>query len=130
MVKNPLKLILLIQSINFNNRNKGKGSKYPLDYLKSYRREWKVPWRILHIINEVQELVEKNGFEIKQCFREANRPTDKLASMSHNFESIHVFYSHIELPNQVKGLVNMDKWDIHSFRIKMNKPSHIIYDPP
>ncbi|KAH0633460.1 hypothetical protein KY284_036246 [Solanum tuberosum] len=97
---------------------------------KCVRREWKVPWRILHIINEIQELVEKNGFEIKHCFREANRPVDKLASMSHNFESIHVFYSHTELPNQVKGLVNMDKWDIHSFRIKMNKPSHIIYDPP
>ncbi|WMV42520.1 hypothetical protein MTR67_035905 [Solanum verrucosum] len=75
---------------------------------KCIRREWKVPWRILHIINEIQELVEKQGFEIKHNFREANRPADKLTSMNHNFESIHVFYSHIELPNQVKGLVNMD----------------------
>ncbi|KAH0714447.1 hypothetical protein KY285_007229 [Solanum tuberosum] len=51
--------------------------------IKCVRREWKVPWRILHIINEIQELVEKHGFEIKHCFQEANRSADKLASMSH-----------------------------------------------
>ncbi|KAG5584984.1 hypothetical protein H5410_045418 [Solanum commersonii] len=78
----------------------------------------KVPWIIINIINKIQELVEEHGCEIDHCFREANKLVDNLASMTHNFESIHVFNSHNDVLNQVKGLVNMDKWNMHSFRIK------------
>ncbi|XP_019264449.1 PREDICTED: uncharacterized protein LOC109242076 [Nicotiana attenuata] len=94
------------------------------------RREQKVPWRIKSIITEIQDIVEEHGFVIIHCFREANRPADKLASLSHSSDMIHVFNSFADLPNQVKGLVNMDRWDLPSFRIKTAKPGHITSNPP
>ncbi|WMV44616.1 hypothetical protein MTR67_038001 [Solanum verrucosum] len=59
------------------------------------------------IVFEKPELVEEHECEINHCFQEVNRPADKLARMSRNFESIHVFNSHDNLPSQVRGLVNM-----------------------
>ncbi|XP_075099097.1 uncharacterized protein LOC142175982 [Nicotiana tabacum] len=97
---------------------------------KCIRREWKVPWKIESIITEIQDIVEEHGFVINHCFREANKPADKLASLSHISNIIHVFNSFVDFPNQVKGLVNMDRWDIPSFRIKIAKPGHVIHDLP
>ncbi|CAN4089322.1 unnamed protein product [Withania somnifera] len=103
-----------------NGHNMIIGETDSLPITKCIRREWKLPRRILNIISEIQELVEEHGLEINHCFREANKTADKLANLSHSYESIHVFNSYAGLPNQVKGLVNMNLWGIHS----------IIYDPP
>ncbi|KAH0769665.1 hypothetical protein KY290_013646 [Solanum tuberosum] len=50
------------------------------------------------------------------CFREANKPAEKLASLSHGAE--------------VRGLINMDRWEFPSFRMKPVKPSYLVYEPP
>lgn len=61
------------------------------------------------IINEIQQVVEEQGFEVNHYLQEGNQPANKLTSMSHNIETIHFFNSHAELTNHVKGLVNMDR---------------------
>ncbi|KAG5568381.1 hypothetical protein H5410_064601, partial [Solanum commersonii] len=66
------------------------------------------PWRIKDMIQETMKIVEDHGYHISHCFREANKPADKLASLSHGVEEIHVFNSFSSLPKQVKGLINMD----------------------
>ncbi|OIT38479.1 hypothetical protein A4A49_61806, partial [Nicotiana attenuata] len=98
---------------------------------KCIKSEWKVPWKITNIISKIQELlVEEHGFEINHCLRESNRPGDKLPNLSHSLDKIHVFNFFPGLPNRVKGLVNMDRWNLPSFTIKKIIPSHINYDSP
>ncbi|XP_070052273.1 uncharacterized protein [Nicotiana tomentosiformis] len=71
-----------------------------------FAREWKSPWKIEKYVREIQKLVEEHGFTIFHCYREANKPADKLAAISHFRKGTHIFNSFFDLPNQVKGLVN------------------------
>ncbi|WMV18303.1 hypothetical protein MTR67_011688 [Solanum verrucosum] len=82
------------------------------------------------MIQEIMKIVEDHGYHISHCFREANKPADKLASLSHGAEEIHVFNSFSSLPKQVRGLINMDRWEFPSFRMKPVKPSYLVYEPP
>ncbi|XP_060195123.1 uncharacterized protein LOC132624345 [Lycium barbarum] len=50
--------------------------------IKCIKRDWKPPWKIAKEIQQNQNLVEENGFNISHCFREANKLADKLASFS------------------------------------------------
>ncbi|KAH0690823.1 hypothetical protein KY289_018181 [Solanum tuberosum] len=61
---------------------------------------------------------------------EANKPADALASLSHKIEEIKVFTLFSNLPSNIRGLINMDKWSLPSFRQIKIKPSHFVYDPP
>jgi len=51
------------------------------------------PWRIKDMFQEIMKIVEDHGYHISHCFREANKPADKLASLSHGAEEIHVINS-------------------------------------
>ncbi|XP_059277807.1 uncharacterized protein LOC132031987 [Lycium ferocissimum] len=98
--------------------------------VKCIKREWKPPWKIAKEIQQIQNLVEENGFNISHWFREANKPADKLASFSHSTNGIQVFNSFSVVPRSVRGLINLDKWNLPSFRIRPVKPSLLVYDPP
>uniref|UniRef100_A0A3Q7IMX9 RNase H type-1 domain-containing protein n=1 Tax=Solanum lycopersicum TaxID=4081 RepID=A0A3Q7IMX9_SOLLC len=47
------------------------------------KKEWRPPWALENQIQEIQKLVDYHGFNISHCFREANKPADKLAALSH-----------------------------------------------
>ncbi|OIT30843.1 putative ribonuclease h protein, partial [Nicotiana attenuata] len=100
------------------------GESDSLLIVKCVKREWKPPWNISKQIKEIQKMIEDHSF------REANRPADSLTTLSHRIEGNMIFNLFSDLPNHIKGLVNMDKWDLPTFRIKHTKPSNIIYDPP
>lgn len=102
------------------------------DYMlivKRIKEEGNTPWRISHQVKEIQRLVANHGFTIRHCYREANKPADKLATISHVYNEDQEFTSYVSLPSQVKGLVNMDGWNILSFRIKPTKPCLIYHEP-
>lgn len=65
------------------------------------------------------------GVFTNHCFREANKVADKMASLGHNRNQLHIY----TLPSQLKGLLNTDKQQIPSFRIKKRKPAMIVYEP-
>ncbi|XP_009766745.1 uncharacterized protein [Nicotiana sylvestris] len=106
------------------------GESDSLLIVKCVKREWKPPWNISKQIKEIQKMIEDHNFNINHCFREANRPADSLATLSHRIEGNMIFNIFSDLPNHIKGLVNMDKWGLPTFRIKHTKPSNIIYNPP
>lgn len=72
---------------------------------------------------------QKEPHVVIKIYKEVNKPADKLAAMSHNLDRIHVCNSFSELPRQVKGLVNIDRWNLPPYRNKQTKPSNIIYEP-
>ncbi|XP_075101931.1 uncharacterized protein LOC142177353 [Nicotiana tabacum] len=91
---------------------------------------WSKPWRINSVVMEVKMLVEQKGLIIRHCFREANQVVDKMASLSHQLEEVYIFTYFDTLPRQVKGLLNVDRWQIPAFRVKKRRPSTIVYEPP
>ncbi|WMV20142.1 hypothetical protein MTR67_013527, partial [Solanum verrucosum] len=78
---------------------------------------WRTPWRLDKLIQEAHQIVESHGFIISHCFREANKPTDILASRSYSVDAIHEFNSFSDLPREVRGLINTDRWELPSFRM-------------
>jgi len=82
---------------------------------KCINKEWKIPWRILNFIEEIQNLVEEHGFEINHSYRETNQPADRLANLGHTIAGTQVFNSFVELPKHIRGLINMDRWNLPSF---------------
>ncbi|OIT31979.1 hypothetical protein A4A49_54831 [Nicotiana attenuata] len=97
---------------------------------KCINKEWKPPRRIAKQVKDIHKLVKIYGFNIYHCYREANKPADKLAALSHGVNGIHTFNSFSELPRQVRGMVNMDRWSFQTFRVRHPKAAHIVYDPP
>lgn len=78
--------------------------------IATINRQVITPWKLDSYIKEIRSLVEVHGFNINHCFREANKPADKLAALSHSYDDSQVFNSLSHLLQQVKGLINMDKW--------------------
>lgn len=62
--------------------DKVRGETDSLLLSKCINRDWKPPWRLDQLIWDLQQLVETHGFTISHCFREANKPANKLASLS------------------------------------------------
>nr|XP_009615317.1 uncharacterized protein LOC104108057 [Nicotiana tomentosiformis] len=106
------------------------GESDSLLMVKCAKREWKPPWNISNQVKEIQKMIEVHSFNINHCFREANRPANNLATLSHRIEGNKIFNLFSDLPSHIRGLVNMDKWSLPTFRIKHTKPTNIIYDPP
>ncbi|KAG5594238.1 hypothetical protein H5410_035470 [Solanum commersonii] len=44
------------------------------------KREWDPPWKI-----NARKLIEEHGYHISHCFREANKPAEKISNLSHCF---------------------------------------------
>ncbi|XP_019233534.1 PREDICTED: uncharacterized protein LOC109214100 [Nicotiana attenuata] len=78
---------------------------------------WSTLWRINRVVMEVKTLVEQKGLIIRQCFREANQVADNMASLIHPLEEVYIFTYFDTLPRQVKGLLNVDRWQISAFRV-------------
>ncbi|KAK4723416.1 hypothetical protein R3W88_026195 [Solanum pinnatisectum] len=80
--------------------------------LNSILNLWSTPWRMKEMVDEIREVA------------------DKLSSYSHLTNTTIVLTDTSDLQAHVKGLLNLDKWQFPSFRIKKRKPSLIYYDPP
>lgn len=86
------------------------------------RGERKIPWKICNHIKEIQKLVEIHGVTIKHyCLKEAKKPPDKWSALSHGLDEDHVYNSFSEMRQEVRGLINMDKWDLPSFKSRRTK---------
>nr|AAT38805.1 hypothetical protein SDM1_47t00008 [Solanum demissum] len=83
---------------------------------KAITENWSIPWRMYIPVKKIQKMVEEHGFIINHCLREANQPADKLASISLSTDVNHVFKSYANLPSLVKGLVNLDRMNLPTFR--------------
>ncbi|WMV49447.1 hypothetical protein MTR67_042832 [Solanum verrucosum] len=91
---------------------------------------WSTPWRIKESVEETRRLIWIHDVIINHCFREANSVADKLASMSHFVEEVKVFTQPSTVPRQIRGLLNTEKWQFPSLRVKKRKPSMIFFEPP
>lgn len=75
-------------------------------------------------MENTMEDFEDHNFNINHYFR----PADRLVTLSHRIDGIRSFNIFSDLPKYIKGLVNMDKWNLSSFRTEPTKPPNIIYN--
>uniref|UniRef100_M1BVH0 RNase H family protein n=2 Tax=Solanum tuberosum TaxID=4113 RepID=M1BVH0_SOLTU len=97
---------------------------------KAITKSWSIPWRMYIPVKKIQKIVEEHGFTINHCLREANQPANKLASISLSTDVNQVFNSYTNLPSLVKGLVNLDRMNLPTFRSKRTKDANLIFEPP
>ncbi|XP_059306149.1 uncharacterized protein LOC132057525 [Lycium ferocissimum] len=89
-----------------------------------------IPWRMIKEVEELRQYIEQTGFIMQHCYREGNKVADKLAALSHGNTNNQTYYVYEDLPNQVKGLMTLDRWSLPAFRTVKKARSNIKYDPP
>lgn len=91
---------------------------------------WSILWRIADCIRELRIMVEEHGIVTRHRFREANKVADKLAFMSHSTEEVCIYTEFDTLSRQIRGLLNADRWQLPSFRVKRRRSSLLTYESP
>lgn len=89
-----------------------------------------ISWRMLKEVEELRSYIENPGFIMQHCYQEGNKVADKLATISHTVPSNQEFHEYVDLPNQVKGLMTLDKWSLPSFRRIRKKRNTMTFDQP
>uniref|UniRef100_M1DFI8 RNase H family protein n=1 Tax=Solanum tuberosum TaxID=4113 RepID=M1DFI8_SOLTU len=89
-----------------------------------------IPWRIYDEVRELKAHMETTGFILSHCYREANKVADHLASLSYDNPNDMAYDVFAELPTRVKGLMNMDRWEMTNFRTMKKKRNDLIWEPP
>ncbi|KAH0737102.1 hypothetical protein KY290_035807 [Solanum tuberosum] len=84
-------------------------------------REWKIPWEILDIVEEARQIVEQNSFKVQHAYREGNQLVDVIANSAYSKSEVHEYKQFEQLPANCRRILNMDKAQIASLRIKTRK---------
>ncbi|XP_071902587.1 uncharacterized protein [Coffea arabica] len=73
------------------------------------------PWRSQ---GDLQDLLQVSRFvrRVSHCFREANRPADRLASVGADSGQTITYHSLRDLPSLVRGDVSLDQLGVPSLR--------------
>ncbi|XP_075083349.1 uncharacterized protein LOC142167092 [Nicotiana tabacum] len=111
----------------FNNILAESNSKLLVDWVNGSNC---TPWRVAYQVNELRRLRGHKFLNLNHCFRESNQVADKLASLSHDSLQTQVFLSFVDLPTQVRGIMNMDRWKLPTIRIADKRIAEIPFEPP
>ncbi|KAH0757706.1 hypothetical protein KY290_021199 [Solanum tuberosum] len=84
-------------------------------------REWKIPWELSEILEDAIAMIEQEGIQVKHVFREGNQLADALANNAHNHTEKQVYNQFNQLPVICRKILNMDKRQVMSLRIKTRK---------
>ncbi|OIT19637.1 hypothetical protein A4A49_55186 [Nicotiana attenuata] len=87
-------------------------------------------WRLEETMKKIRRIVNDHDIITRHCFREVNKVMDNLASLSYNTDEIQIFTQFNRLPSQIRGVLNVDRWQLPSFRVKKRKPGVLIFEPP
>lgn len=86
-----------------------------------FSKEWKYPWNIIIQIEDIRQLMANNQCKIKHAFREASQLADKLANIALEQENPLCFNNFLQLPVECRRILNIDKAQITTMRIRMRK---------
>ena len=64
-----------------------------LAVINAVRKVWNIPWEINNIISDIMvNLSSFSEFQVRHCFREANRVADAMARRAHQFPLLQIIY--------------------------------------
>ncbi|KAK6796412.1 hypothetical protein RDI58_004113 [Solanum bulbocastanum] len=88
-----------------------------------------IPWNLITMIEDIQQRIREREIQVSRCYREGNTVADALSKHAISIEHEIYFDSEDQLPREVKGPFFMDKLDMPSFRLKVDKHSSWHFDP-
>lgn len=88
------------------------------------------PWRLVELVDRIKEIMEERGVIVQHCYREANKVADKLAFLSHIHKKNWIFTAYTGLPSSVRGLLQLDRLEMASFRVRQKKAAELHFEPP
>lgn len=88
-------------------------------------REWKIPWELIEIIEEARDIVEKYQYRVTHVYREGNQLADALANHAIDKNERCTYSMFAQLPKRCTAILNMDKHQMTSLRIRSRKIKEI-----
>ncbi|WMV26802.1 hypothetical protein MTR67_020187 [Solanum verrucosum] len=89
-----------------------------LSLVKYLTNSWKVPWDIIELVEECRSLMVITKAKIQHTLREGNTLTDFIANTVLGSEGVVHFDTFSNLPNKGKCIINLDKVQIPTLRIR------------
>ncbi|KAH0712341.1 hypothetical protein KY285_007894 [Solanum tuberosum] len=84
-------------------------------------RNWRIPWELVEIMEDIHNMLGKITVNVRHIFREANQLADCIANSAVNTEDKQIFLNFQQLPSKGRKLLNIDKYQVPSVRIKTRK---------
>ncbi|WMV37078.1 hypothetical protein MTR67_030463 [Solanum verrucosum] len=87
------------------------------------RMEWRIPWELIERIEEIHEMMKIINIQIRHIFREANQLADFITNIAieQELEGKQQYQHFNQLPSRAKRILNMDKQQISSIRIRTRR---------
>ncbi|WMV58548.1 hypothetical protein MTR67_051933 [Solanum verrucosum] len=84
-------------------------------------RNWRIPWEIAERVEDSQEIMKHINIQIRHTFREANQLADYITNIAIGTTEKQQFQEYNQLPSWGRRIVNIDKQQIPSIRIRTRK---------
>ncbi|WMV24639.1 hypothetical protein MTR67_018024 [Solanum verrucosum] len=92
-------------------------------------RNWRIPWELAEIMDDIHDMLGKITVNVQHIFREkATQLADFIANSAINTEGKQIFLNFQQLPSRGRKLLNIDKLQVPSFRIKTRRISNTNYN--
>ncbi|KAK4716640.1 hypothetical protein R3W88_014978 [Solanum pinnatisectum] len=94
-----------------------------LTFKKIIEKQWKVPWELIEIIEEIRIKLQSLQGKITHILREGNIVADSLANEVIEAQNTKEYHSFKDLPASIRKQINMDKIHIPNLRIRTQRIS-------
>jgi len=84
-------------------------------------RNWRIPWVLVERIKDIQEIMPHMVVTIKHIFREANQLADYITNVAINKVGKQHFQNFNQLTSMGRRILNIDKQQIPSIKVKTRK---------
>ncbi|KAM3217162.1 hypothetical protein P3L10_026605 [Capsicum annuum] len=84
-------------------------------------KQWKVPWQIVEIIEDIRIYIHLINATITHTFRKGNTVADSLANEVIESKAMYEYHCFQQLPVVTRRLLNIDKDQIPNIRIKTRR---------
>lgn len=82
---------------------------------------WRILWEVIEKVEDIQQVIQKINVQVWHVFREANQLADFIANTAINSEQKLTFQQFNQLPSKGKKILNIDKQQVPSVRIKTRR---------
>lgn len=92
-----------------------------LGIMKMIQKQWKPPWEIADMIEEIQQNMQITQAQIRHTHGEGNQLANFIVNHALNNEGRLQFFTFADIPIQARKILNSDKSQIPNLRIKTKR---------
>lgn len=81
--------------------------------------KWKIPWKLIELVEQIQVIIKKIVIEIICIYQEANQLADYIVNKAFNQEDKIQYNCFAQLSSTSKRVLNTDKSQIPILRVRI-----------